>query len=728
MNGFDQKGEDKKKIAKVKTFPVSFALEKIKENIIITTHTPYKPSEEQIINQGFKFHSQGNIPEAAKYYQHYIDQGLKDHRVFSNYGIILKSLGKLQEAEVSTRKAIEIKPDFANAYSNLGLILNDLGKFKEAEVSTRKAIEINPDLAEAHYNLGIILKNLGKLEETELSYRKAIEIKPNYAEVYSNLGLILNDLGKSEEAFDSYLKAIDINPKNSNFYTLITRFLKDSNPSQLNKLKLKNILNLLLEKNDISHNELFEAFNFLYSNEIISSLEKFDSDFSEIELLINDQVIINALKKIILCDHKLEEVLTKVRRYICHRISKNIETINDSELKLIIALGEQCFFNEYVYSLTEEENISIDIIINKCRDGDVNEINISILSCYFPLYKLLDKIPSLKSFNSSNQSLKELIELQITEPTKEIELSKNIKKIGSIKDNISQKVKSQYEENPYPRWRYGSHKTNKKISIIKAINNDINPNYIRKNIDNNQLKVLIAGCGTGQHILNTQRYKNAQITSIDLSVSSLAYAQRKINELGIDNVELIQMDILEVGLLKERFDIIESSGVLHHMDEPSKGLQALLGVLKKNGFLKLALYSELARKEIVKARNYITSKKIQANEDNIRSFRQRIISGELKDLNSLKTTGDFYSLSGCRDLCFHAQEHRFTINQLQETLKFHELKFVGFILPKPIKSLYKQYFPEDKTQTNLQNWAQFEEKHPNSFKAMYQFWVSKKEN
>ena len=68
-----------------------------------------KPSKEQIINQAFKFHSQGNISEAAKYYQYFIDQGFKDHRVFSNYGIVLKNLGKSQEAELSYRKAIELK-------------------------------------------------------------------------------------------------------------------------------------------------------------------------------------------------------------------------------------------------------------------------------------------------------------------------------------------------------------------------------------------------------------------------------------------------------------------------------------------------------------------------------------------------------------------------------------------------------------------------------------------
>jgi len=60
------KEQGKKKVTEVKTFPVLFALGEKKENITITSSTPSKPSKEQIINQAFKFHSQGNISEAAK--------------------------------------------------------------------------------------------------------------------------------------------------------------------------------------------------------------------------------------------------------------------------------------------------------------------------------------------------------------------------------------------------------------------------------------------------------------------------------------------------------------------------------------------------------------------------------------------------------------------------------------------------------------------------------------
>ena len=762
MKSYSQKEDEKKKVNEIKTFPVPIALGEITTNITITTNSPSIPSKEQIINQAIQFHLKGNISEALKYYQYCINQGFDEHRVFSNYGAILQGLGKLQEAELSTRKAIELKPDYAEAYSNLGNILNDLGKLQEAELSIRKAIELKPDSAETHLNLGNILKNLGKLQDAVLtyrkaielkrdfaeahlnlgnilkdlgksqdavlSYRKAIEIKPNYALANYNLGNILNDLGKLQEALDSYLKAIDIDPELSNVYPKITRFLKDSEPSQFSKLKLKYILNLLLERNDIPHKELFNAFKFAYNNELIINLEIINSDISQIDLIINDAVIINALKKIIFYDDNLEKLLIKLRSNICKRIAQNIETITSSELKFIIAFGEQCFLNEYVYSLTKEENLFTNKIIQRCRYDKINEIDISILSCYFPLYKLLDQIPYLKSFNSSNQSFRSLIKLQIAEPLEEIELSQKIKKLGEINDKISQKVKSQYEVNPYPRWRYGNHSAKQKISISESINNEIKPNSISINTGDSQLEVLIAGCGTGQQILHTQILKNAQVTCIDLSLSSLSYAQRKIKELEINNVKLIQMDILELNLLEKKFDVILCSGVLHHMDDPAKGLEVLLKILKNDGFLKLGLYSEIARQNIIEARNHIARKKIHPSEDNIRNFRHEIISGDLINLNSLKNFNDFYSLSECRDLCFHTQEYRFTINQLQEILQSNELKFLGFLLSEQIKSAYKQYFPEDKKQTNLSNWVKFEEKHPNTFKAMYQFWVSKKEN
>ena len=112
--------------------------------------------KEQIIYKAFKFHSEGNISEATKYYQSFIKQGFKDFRVFSNYGFILLGLGKFKDAELLLRKAIELKPDYAEAHLNLGNILKNLGKLEDAKLSYHKAIELKPDLTSANYSISTL--------------------------------------------------------------------------------------------------------------------------------------------------------------------------------------------------------------------------------------------------------------------------------------------------------------------------------------------------------------------------------------------------------------------------------------------------------------------------------------------------------------------------------------------------------------------------------------------
>ena len=210
MEKFSQKGQEGKKLTGAKIFSVPFPLEEITQNIIINTFS--KTSKEKIINQAFKFHSEGNINQAVRCYQLFIQQGFEDERVFSNYGNILNDLGNLKEAEIFYRRAIDLNPNFADAQLNLGAILRDIGNLKEAEVSTRKAIKLRPDLAEAHSNLGLILTTLGRFNEAELSIKKAIKLKQDLPDAHLNLGTILIELGKLEEAESSTRIAIQLNP------------------------------------------------------------------------------------------------------------------------------------------------------------------------------------------------------------------------------------------------------------------------------------------------------------------------------------------------------------------------------------------------------------------------------------------------------------------------------------------------------------------------------------
>ena len=107
------------------------------------------------------------------------------------------------------RKAIELNPDFADAHYNLEIILKDLGKLQDAEVSLRKAIELNPipiSQSITIWESSKYLKDLGKLQEAELSTRKAIELKPDFAEAHYNLGKYLKRIN-TRKAIELKLKA-----------------------------------------------------------------------------------------------------------------------------------------------------------------------------------------------------------------------------------------------------------------------------------------------------------------------------------------------------------------------------------------------------------------------------------------------------------------------------------------------------------------------------------------
>ena len=91
----------------------------------------------------------------------------------------------------------------------------------------------------------------------------------------------------------------------------------------------------------------------------------------------------------------------------------------------------------------------------------------------------------------------------------------------------------------------------------------------------------------------------------------------------------------------------------------------------------------------------------------------------------LTMSGDFYSMSDCRDLLFHVEEHRFTLPQLKGVLRGAGLEFIGFLVDSSVASAYSTRFPNDKSRTDLDLWHRFETEFPDTFAAMYDFWVQK---
>ncbi len=644
-------------------------------------------------------------------------------------GILSTKSGKHVEALNAYKLAVSLPPQNAKVLNNLGITQKKLGRLKEAEISLKKAILLKPDYAEAHNNLGNIFKKMNKLEKAEACFRKAVDCNPNLAEAYNNVSLTLKDLGRYNQAFSACIKALNINQNFNGAYinlSLIIRNLqfKSSNP-QLYPLLIKLLtmrglvrpqnvarsISTLLKHDPIIKDLLSKKNIFGNSKQLISSIEN-----------LNHLTLLNHLMRICpLPDLDLEALFVKIRRHLLLNLEKI--KVSDDLIYFLSTLCLQCFTNEYVYFESKKETERI----NELEAMVTNSIMISKQP---ELLKLLclASYRSLHKYNWCQQltaldHLEEIKTRLLEEPLAEKAVAKDIAIVGKISDDVSNKVRKQYEENPYPRWINPIDA--KGTSIADFCNNAMLKLYSESIKDVSAPKILVAGCGTGQNSLETAtHFSGCHVTAVDLSLASLAYAKRKTIEAKLTNVEYVHADILNLANLGKEFDIIESMGVLHHMSEPMAGWRLLTNLLEPGGLMRIGLYSDLARKHIVEIRKEIKSLGVGTSEADMRQFRQSMIASEKKSHKQLINISDFYSLSMFRDLVFHEQEHRFTLPQIAHCLEELELKFCGFG-DKDRISKFRFFHGKNADIYDLELWHKYEENSPKTFGGMYQFWCQK---
>ena len=681
-------------------------------------------------NLGITLQELGRLDEAEASYSQAIT--LKPDHALSHYnlGIILQELGRFDEAEASYTQAVALKPDYIGAYNNLGITLQELGRFDEAEASYAQAIMFKSDYAEVHNNLGNTLKELERLDEAEASFSQAITLKPDYFEAYNSLGILLGQKNDLEGAIDNYRKAIEINPGYANALINLRNAL-DGVRFTTPRPDLVPVLESILDNRaggrpassaraSISLVKFEPSFQAVLGS---YSAGRFDRNVSEIISELSELSLL--MKLMLLCplpDAELENILKTVRAEVL--LSLRSISVTPELLRFQQALALQCFINEYIYECTGEESEALKIIEQEVeaalRNGlQPDPIEIACLASYRPLYQYdwcqLLVLP---------EDLFELGQRQIQEPLEEKRLRTELPILQEITNKVSSVVREQYEEHPYPRWVKCSQALNPFTLAVYAKQQNLRLSDLSI-ADISAPSILIAGCGTGQQAIETATtLKDCHVLAIDLSLSSLAYAQRKTTEMGITNIEYMQADILDLKKLGRQFDVIESAGVLHHMDDPMAGWRVLTDCLKPGGLMKIGLYSELARRHIVTIRNEIQASGLQSNIYDMKSYRNNISISSKDHHQHVRKWADFYSMSEFRDLLFHVQEYRFTIPQIQSCLETLNLTFSGFETTQFLQS-FKELNPDDEDLYDLSKWRAYEQQNPSTFAGMYQFWCQR---
>ncbi len=639
---------------------------------------------------------------------------------------------KFKDAEYIAHKILKIDKNNIDALNIISLIYLAKNKITEAEEHVVQALKQTPTSIELNYSHALIYMQKRQYEQASKLFEFILDNDPNIHKARFYLANSFLTLGKYNQAISHYNCLINANQFTQSARANLFYCMKYSLPPQYSQDYETSVLSYLK----------FDSVNLASLSPFISTLIKLkyqlDSKNRTIELsdIANDVLLNESLRKLVFSNDYVEIFLTTLR---CSLLSEYLtrKNIPDKILELAISIASQQFQNEHIYIAEQDELVAINSLISQVTD-DLNQVSpnieelivpLIIIAMYFPLYDIEASTKLLQiELNLWPKFVQPLIKQCLFDIITEVKVASEIPTMGEIENTISKAVKQQYEINPYPRWSTLSYVPTK--GYAKQLQSNLYQYSPPSHLYASPLKALIAGCGTGKHAITFAKdYPEAEVLALDLSRKSLAYAKIKADQYDASNIEFLNADILDLRLLNTKFNVIESIGVLHHMEDPDRGWKILTSLLVSNGIMKIGLYSRKARQPIIRAREIIKKEGIKSDHAGIKSFRIAALNDQYgQDIRKLANNSiDFFSLSGCRDLFFHVQEHQYTCDKLQQTLDKFDLKFLGFCnLNSVASSKYRECFPNDPSMNSLLNWSAVEEKVPHSFGEMYEFWCQLK--
>ncbi len=253
--------------------------------------------------------------------------------------------------------------------------------------------------------------------------------------------------------------------------------------------------------------------------------------------------------------------------------------------------------------------------------------------------------------------------------------------------NYIKEVRNQYENFPYPLRNPADEKNSFGYTAPCALDYINYYHYSGKRDFSKGFRALIAGGGTGDAtvILAEQfRDMDAEIIHLDISAASMQVAKDRIKVRGLDNVTWIHGSLLDAPrILEGKFDYINCSGVLHHLESPEAGLAALAAVLKDDGVMALMLYAKYGREGVYQIQNLM--KILNKHEDNI----QRKVENSKAALADLPKTSGFENIRhlftdiqmgdmGIYDLLLHSHDMAYSVPDLYAFLKTSNLNLTHF--------------------------------------------------
>ena len=199
------------------------------------------------------------------------------------------------------------------------------------------------------------------------------------------------------------------------------------------------------------------------------------------------------------------------------------------------------------------------------------------------------------------------------------------------------------------------------------------------------MRILVAGCGTNQAAVIAYTNPSATVVGCDVSESSLAHQHHLQERYGLENLRLQRMPIEEARQLGDDFDLIISTGVLHHLDDPQTGMNALAEVLRPDGVIAIMLYARYGRIGVELMQALFRDLGLGQDERSLAMVKDVIASlpDEHPVRDYLAIAPDLTFDAGLVDTFLHGRDRSFTVEDCLNLVTSAGLVFQEWFLKSP---------------------------------------------
>jgi SAM-dependent methyltransferase len=198
-------------------------------------------------------------------------------------------------------------------------------------------------------------------------------------------------------------------------------------------------------------------------------------------------------------------------------------------------------------------------------------------------------------------------------------------------------------------------------------------------------EILVAGCGTSQAARYALREPDARITAIDISETSLRHTRELQRKYRLENLELLQLSIENVGELGHTFDQVVCTGVLHHLPDPDRGLRALRDVLRPDGAMHVMVYALYGRTGIYMMQEYCRLLGITTSDTDLRKLGEilQTLPAHHPIAGVMRGAMDINHPDALADALLHPNDRAYTVPQLYAWLERCGMSFGRWVEQAP---------------------------------------------